>query len=577
MWLHWLSALMLIAFLQPGAIAETRINSNNGLATAATAGRPVKDKWAFVVGISKFRDARLNLKYPDKDAQDFYNYLVKDGQFAADHVVLLKNEQATRANVLAVLGDKWLPRLANPDDLVVIFMSTHGSPADADVGGVNYLLAHDTDLDCLYATGIPLQDLMRIIKARVHCDRVVIILDACHSGAANTDTKGLSRAGNVSAAEVMSGTGQLVIASSKPNQVSWEGKTYANGVFTKNLIESLKVNGRQTKISVAFTHLKERVQQEVIRDRGQIQTPELKSQWRGDELTLATSVSQPRAAIAVQLVDTPSEKPAPPVRASSLPPLTLLDNGNIYRVDNRPTNPTTFELRSQALLVYAFTYHWNHGKGKAPGSISLQDQDGNIFGPWMCVGKSGQGGVPNAYWECEPMVQLNPGRYTVIDSDPQTWSQNAASNGCGFSRIKAALQVQPTEVPLGNLKQVPIKTIFSNGNIYLVHNRPTAPTSFYLSAPTHITSITNYHWNNGKGKQTGSITLVQPDGTKHGPWRAMGSPGQGGVTDAYWRATVNQTLQPGLYTVLDSDVNTWSHNTQSGGAGMTEVQGFAAE
>ncbi|NJL72008.1 MAG: caspase family protein [Candidatus Competibacteraceae bacterium] len=85
--------------------------------------------------------------------------------------------------MLSELGSKWLPRLAHPDDLVVIFISSHGSASEMDVGGVNYLVVHDTDPDDLFTTGIDMQQLTRLIKSRVHCQRIVIILDACHSGA----------------------------------------------------------------------------------------------------------------------------------------------------------------------------------------------------------------------------------------------------------------------------------------------------------------------------------------------------------------------------------------------------------
>ncbi|MBC8000320.1 MAG: tetratricopeptide repeat protein, partial [Leptolyngbya sp.] len=65
--------------------------------------RPVKDKWALIVGISKFKNNTLNLKYPSKDAKDFYDYLVADGKFQKDHVKLLLDEQATRGNILSEL------------------------------------------------------------------------------------------------------------------------------------------------------------------------------------------------------------------------------------------------------------------------------------------------------------------------------------------------------------------------------------------------------------------------------------------------------------------------------------------
>ncbi len=260
--------------------------------------RPVRDKWALIVGISNFQDSKLNLKYPAKDAKDFHDYLLKEGNFAPDHVKLLTNEQATRANILSELGDKWLPRVANPDDLVVIYISSHGSASDMDIGGVNYLLAYDSQVDSLYASGLPMQDLTRIIKGRVHSDRVVLVLDACHSGAAEAGAKGLFRQGNVDITEMAQGTGQLVISSSQPSQVSWESKHYQNSVFTRCLIESLKSKGNATTLGEAFTNMKDKVQQEVLTERGVLQTPVLKSRWKGNELRLAAPPISPRPGLS---------------------------------------------------------------------------------------------------------------------------------------------------------------------------------------------------------------------------------------------------------------------------------------
>jgi tetratricopeptide (TPR) repeat protein len=260
--------------------------------------RPVRDKWALIIGISNFQDPKLNLKYPAKDAQDFYDYLLKEGNFAADHVKLLTNEKATRANILSELGDKWLPRAANPDDLVLIFISSHGSSSDMDVGGVNYLLAYDSQVDSLYASGLPMQDLTRIIKGRVHSDRVVLVLDACHSGAVDPGAKGLFKTGNLDAAEVAQGTGQLVISSSQPSQVSWESKKYQNSVFTRCLIESLRAKGSATTLGEAFNGMKDRVQEEVLRERGVLQTPVLRSRWKGNDILLAAPPSSPRPGLS---------------------------------------------------------------------------------------------------------------------------------------------------------------------------------------------------------------------------------------------------------------------------------------
>src|SRR5215470_3589750 len=135
--------------------------------------RPVADKWALIIGISEFADSSLNLKYPAKDARDLYDYLVGDGHFAKDHVKLLVNEKATREQILSAVGDKWLPKVVNPDDLVVVFISSHGSPSDTNVGNVSYIIAQDTDKSNLYGTGVAMQDLSDIFKTRIKSDRLV--------------------------------------------------------------------------------------------------------------------------------------------------------------------------------------------------------------------------------------------------------------------------------------------------------------------------------------------------------------------------------------------------------------------
>ncbi|MBI5174503.1 MAG: caspase family protein [Candidatus Obscuribacter sp.] len=292
---------------KPSAATETRGEAETGGEETGGAAlditnRPVRDKWALIIGISNFQDKNLNLKYPAKDARDFHDFLIKEANFAPDHVKLLVDEKATRANILSELGDKWLPRVANPDDLVLIYISSHGSASDMDIGGVNYLLAHDSQVDSLYASGLPMQDLTRIIKGRVHSDRVVLVLDACHSGAAEAaGSKGLYRKGNLDAEAVAQGTGQLVISSSQPSQVSWESKNYQNSVFTRCLIESLRKNGSATTLGDAFQNLKDRVQEEVLRERGVMQTPVLKTRWKGNDLRLSTPAVSPRPG----LTDTP--------------------------------------------------------------------------------------------------------------------------------------------------------------------------------------------------------------------------------------------------------------------------------
>lgn len=284
-----LKVLLLIALLFAPSPALSQDEDNFDPRT------PISDKWALVVGISKFDRSSLNLKYAAKDAEDFKDFLVNKCHFAPDHILSLQNERATKNNILEVLGDSWLPRVAIESDLVVIFFSSHGSPSDMDVAGVNYLVAYDTNPEKLFTTGISIQNLANTIRERVKAKRVLIILDACHSGGASS-SKGLYRTGNVDAAQIAQGTGHAVICSSTKSESSWESKNYKNGIFTHTLIESFQANGSDTKLSEAFNKLKSGVQSQVAAERGVSQTPVLEaSKWKGDELVLALSPASPRA------------------------------------------------------------------------------------------------------------------------------------------------------------------------------------------------------------------------------------------------------------------------------------------
>jgi hypothetical protein len=112
----------------------------------------------------------------------------------------------------------------------------------------------------------------------------------------------------------------------------------------------------------------------------------------------------------------------------------IFENGNIYGVTNGPTNETQFFIEQKTLVTRIQNYHY-FNYGAKPGFIGLVDARGKRYGPWQAIGLPGQGNVQNAYWEIEPNIVLPPGIYTVVDSDPSTWSVNPQSGGRGFTSV----------------------------------------------------------------------------------------------------------------------------------------------
>ncbi len=279
----------------------------------STRDKTVADKWALVIGISNFKDSSINLKYAAKDATDFKNFLATQENFSPDHVLLLTDAKATKQEIISKLGDGWLGKHAQDNDLVLVYVSSHGSPSQEDVG-VNFLVAQDTDKYKLVSTGLPLQWLTKIIQEQVHCKRVLVILDVCHSGSAGDESKkasdvdddevasndsaskGLGRTVKIDVSGLHVGSGQVVLCSSSADQVSWESKNYPNSVFTRRLIEALQCKGKDTTLNEAYERLRSSVGAEVLSDRGMVQTPNLYNKtWTGGDPVLAVPGASPRS------------------------------------------------------------------------------------------------------------------------------------------------------------------------------------------------------------------------------------------------------------------------------------------
>lgn len=233
------------------------------------------------------------MKVAAKDAQDFYNYLVNEANFRKDHVLMLLNEKATRENIMDAFGDQFLPAVSEPGDLVVIYLSTHGTPKNKDKGGRNYIVAYDTDASKLYSTGVDMDELTKRISEGVKTKRALIIMDTCYSGAGVPGARALNLADNFNAADIAQGSGQLVISSSSPNEKSWESRVSQNGVFTKYLLDVLRAN-KNIDMKTAFENIQKKVGWEVKSTFGERQTPQLGGDWKGKELILSLPPKEPR-------------------------------------------------------------------------------------------------------------------------------------------------------------------------------------------------------------------------------------------------------------------------------------------
>lgn len=234
------------------------------------AGGPVHEKWALVVGIGRFQDKRLGrLDFASKDAKDFAGILVDPsvGRFKPSNVHSLVDGEVTTRQLKQELN--WLARSANDaNDLVVIFLSSHGTPRNKDTAEVNYIATSDTEIepeDNLFATALPMVQISDIVRSRIKAQRTVIFLDTCHSGAAAASPSNSgplrldSSASNDALDRIRQGVGRAIVTSSSVEEKSYEGRPYSNGYFTHFLLEGLRKDGGQGSLEQLYAFVKQNV------------------------------------------------------------------------------------------------------------------------------------------------------------------------------------------------------------------------------------------------------------------------------------------------------------------------------
>lgn len=251
----------------------------------------VREKWALVVGIGQYQFKGIrSLKYTAKDARDFADLLTDPnyGRFKPSNVTLLTDTQATTSRIKSEI--ERIRVSAQPEDLVVIYISTHGSPRDLSWKDVNYIVTYDTNPEHLWATSLPMVDVIKDAAQMIRAQRMAIFLDTCFSGAATQAGTFLGGA-TVLASTSQSGRtdgskgiefvgvskdllrqsslelGRVIISASQPDESSWESAQLQNGIFTYYLIDALKQKNGKLPISEVFAYLRDQVSRQVLKEK----------------------------------------------------------------------------------------------------------------------------------------------------------------------------------------------------------------------------------------------------------------------------------------------------------------------
>lgn len=245
-----------------------------GASPAASQRGHKPELWAVVVGISRYQygdqdieGSRIaNLKYAAEDAQAVSNFLQSEegGSFredgAHDRLILLRDEQATRANVTRALDAL---RQAKPDAYFVIYLAAHGvlvpqrNAQTNQTEEIPYFFLYDTDPRQIEQTALRMSHVQRLIR-ETPARSGLLLSDTCHSASVDMAGRGVRIAANnrntgptLAALDPVS-EGVGVIAAAGQTESSLERDNLGHGVFTWCLLEGLRGHADTDKDGVVI-------------------------------------------------------------------------------------------------------------------------------------------------------------------------------------------------------------------------------------------------------------------------------------------------------------------------------------
>lgn len=188
--------------------------------------------YILAIGIDRYRDKAVNLKYAVKDARDLEEKLRTQSATLYNpqniHYTLITDGEATKAKIIGEI--ETLAKNIKPQDSFILFVAGHGVLLQNQY----YILTHEFDGTVTDAHMISSNEIVEMSK-KIRSLSQLFIFDTCHAGGVDVIVSGLYDARMSVLAKKM---GLHIYASASDKQAAMDGYR-GNGLFTYTLLDGL--------------------------------------------------------------------------------------------------------------------------------------------------------------------------------------------------------------------------------------------------------------------------------------------------------------------------------------------------
>ena len=243
------------------ALSKDRIESRPAKVKVTYSGAERKSTMHIVtIGINKYRNPALNLNYGVPDAQGINKFFEKQPKNLFKNIVYhrLFDKKATKAGIEALM--KGLD--TNPEDVVIFYFAGHGQTISDSWYFIPYDVLYPEKDEELRQKGIPSKLLNKWVRG-VKAQKVVVLMDACKSGAALKAFRGFEE--RKALRNISRSSGVHVVAAAAKEQFAVELESLGHGAFTYTLLEGLngKAEGRSKDGVITIRELTHYIEQQL--------------------------------------------------------------------------------------------------------------------------------------------------------------------------------------------------------------------------------------------------------------------------------------------------------------------------
>jgi uncharacterized caspase-like protein len=205
--------------------------------------------WALIIGVKDYTPSEFQRKYAESDADAVANLIISKYGFNKENVIILKNEDATKQNIMAKINSLVESKKVSVEDCLLIYFSGQAQTSSTEKGeygflvpyNANFNLSEEKTLEDYKANCMSIYDFQKALS-KVTARHILVVADACLGGILirRVRSSGSMIQNYLLKVSATKGFQVLVAGENGIKPIDYEDAKH--GIFTYNLIKCLEEN-----------------------------------------------------------------------------------------------------------------------------------------------------------------------------------------------------------------------------------------------------------------------------------------------------------------------------------------------